>query len=352
MANPFDLMGMVNGDTGGGMLGTPFDFSNKVTAVNGGGQGTLTGFINRLMQNPNATPTPQTSPQVPTPPSSPSPVSLDLGGVGHPAADTLPPVVKAFLNATAKGESNGKYNVRYSPKGDQIFSDYSQHPGIMEPGPAGPSSAAGRYQFTKTTWDNLGGGSFDPVSQDIRAWQLADQSYYAKTGRDLQTDLTQKGFTPQIARALSGTWPSFKGSYQADKAIFEKSLATYSPAPSEALTQAQDNPSLTMPEILQKHNDALQNILTSKTAMALPQKQQIPMAEGGSGIGGSSGGALRSADMIPELEGYMGEYAKGNLTAKELQKAFKLRGWTIDLKGNKGIVPTYDPQGNEHMLQF
>ena len=49
-----------------------------------------------------------------------------------------------FLNAIAGPESAGRYDVRYTPKGGATFSGYDTHPRIYEPGPKGPSSAAGR----------------------------------------------------------------------------------------------------------------------------------------------------------------------------------------------------------------
>ena len=126
--------------------------------------------------------------------------SYTPGDVGDPAAIDLDPVQKAFLNATASGESKGRYDVRFTPAGGARFTDFTKHPGIPEQGPEGPSTAAGRYQFTKRTWESLGGGPFDPVTQDIRGWQLAERDYRVATGRDLSDDLKEKGFTPEIAR--------------------------------------------------------------------------------------------------------------------------------------------------------
>lgn len=151
------------------------------------------------------------------------------GDIGDPAAADLEPFQKAFLNATATGESRGRYDVRYTPSGGARFTDFEKHPGIFEPGPEGKSSAAGRYQFTKTTWDSLGGGPFDPVTQDIRGWQLAERDYRVNTGRDLSDDLKSKGFTPEIAKALSSTWTSFRDPSVVKQAqmVFDKSMQRY-----------------------------------------------------------------------------------------------------------------------------
>jgi muramidase (phage lysozyme) len=40
-------------------------------------------------------------------------------------------------------------------KPPKTFTDLSDHPRILEPGPKGPSSAAGAFQITMTTWDGL-----------------------------------------------------------------------------------------------------------------------------------------------------------------------------------------------------
>ena len=137
-----------------------------------------------------------------------------------PVATDLPPQARAFLNAIAGGESGGQYNIRYTPKGGATFDDLSRHPGIFEPGPHGRSSAAGRYQFTRTTWDRLGGGDFSPAQQDRRAWQLAQQDYRARTGRDLLGDLDAGGVTNGMLSALTPTWQAF-GAHR------DRHIATY-----------------------------------------------------------------------------------------------------------------------------
>lgn len=129
-----------------------------------------------------------------------------------PVATDLPPQARALLNAIAGPESGGSYNVRYTPQGGAYFEDMSRHPGIFEtvqPGMAGSgkrSSAAGRYQFVKTTWDGLGGGDFSPANQDRRAWQLAQQDYRNRTGRSLLADLEGGGVTSGMLSALTPTW--------------------------------------------------------------------------------------------------------------------------------------------------
>ena len=89
-----------------------------------------------------------------------------------------------FLNAIAAPESGGRYNIK---NGGSTFGSYDQFPAGI--GAGGTSSASGRYQFTKDTWDDLrakyGFKDFSPVTQDRAAWALASDRYRAKTGADL-----------------------------------------------------------------------------------------------------------------------------------------------------------------------
>ena len=146
-----------------------------------------------------------------------------LGGVlpGKIAANDLPQHAVALLNAIAAPESNGRYNVRYTPNGGVEFGDLSQHPNVPEKILSGPnagktSNAAGRYQFIKSTWDNIpaqykGDGSFSEANQDHAAWFLAQDDYLARTGgRSLDADLKVNGLTPEIVSKLGNTWEGLK----------------------------------------------------------------------------------------------------------------------------------------------
>lgn len=146
-----------------------------------------------------------------------------------PVNADLAPHQRAFLNAVSAGESGGKYNIRYDGGAGSTFGDFAQHPGIFAKTPDGKlSSAAGRYMFTKSTWDSMGGGDFSPANQDTKAWQLATQRYAATTGRNLDTDLQNGGLNQSILTALSPTWAAFK-SKQGDKiATYNDSLSRYS----------------------------------------------------------------------------------------------------------------------------
>lgn len=160
----------------------------------------------------------------PTPAPQPQPVAPSQGSGGAPlpiAATTLAPEAKALLTGISGAESPG-YNVRY---GGSTFDGYADHPRTDVPIMTGPmrgqtSSAAGRYQFLGSTWDNVkakyGLPDFSPASQDLGAWQLARDTYQTKTGRDLAADM--KSQDPQvrmgITNALAGVWPSLPGGNQ------------------------------------------------------------------------------------------------------------------------------------------
>lgn len=136
-------------------------------------------------------------------------------------APGLSPAARGFLNGTSVVESSSKYNIRYDGKGGATFDSYADHPRVMVARPDGRySSAAGRYQFTASTWDdtvkemNQQGYNitdFSPVNQDRVAWYLAQKTYAGNTGRSLEADMASGD--PQIiaaaARSLKGTWEAF-----------------------------------------------------------------------------------------------------------------------------------------------
>ena len=139
-------------------------------------------------------------------------------GVAHAANKNLPPEARALLDVIATDESPD-YNTIY---GGQKFDDYSRHPGAYIPIRKGPhagekSSAAGRYQFIERTWNDqakkLGLTDFSPESQDLAAWNYAQETYGNRTGRSLLADLQSKDprALPGITQALSKVWTSMPG---------------------------------------------------------------------------------------------------------------------------------------------
>lgn len=128
----------------------------------------------------------------------------------------LSPVARALLETIAGPESKGDYNVIY---GGSQFDDYSDHPRQPVMITSGPnkgqySSAAGKYQFLGSTWDDIAGRydipDFSPASQDAGAWALATEEYKRDTGRDLEADLAA-GDLSRVAPSLRNQWTSLPG---------------------------------------------------------------------------------------------------------------------------------------------
>lgn len=122
----------------------------------------------------------------------------------------------ALLDTISGTESPG-YDVIY---GGSRFTDFSDHPRQRVRIESGPnrgdySTAAGRYQFTGSTWDEFarkaGVGDFTPNSQDRAAWALAAQEYKARTGKGLDSALASGEAVGSVGRALSGRWTSLPG---------------------------------------------------------------------------------------------------------------------------------------------
>lgn len=157
---------------------------------------------------------------------------------------------KALMGAISGPESAGQYDRRYHPTGIRRFSDYSAHPGIGERIGAGPnegkfSTAAGKYQITKSTWGplsrDLGLTDFSPQSQDIAGWGLAQRAYGAGLDQDLASmDPATLG---QVGAKLAKTWTSLPGGIenQIGKQAFANSYLDHysSLAPTHPETTAQ-----------------------------------------------------------------------------------------------------------------
>lgn len=154
----------------------------------------------------------------------PQTIQAEVLGIKRSGAvnTAIPAEGRALLDHIAGTESAGKYNLIY---GGQTFGDFGDHPRVAVPITSGPdvgktSSAAGRYQFLGSTWDQqakkLGLKDFSPANQDAAAWDLAQTEYKARTGGDLLTVLKSgdQAAIADVPRQLSGQWSSLPGGRQ------------------------------------------------------------------------------------------------------------------------------------------
>lgn len=169
-------------------------------------------------------------------PAAPSPAGPVAG------ASDIPPEGIALLNTIAGVESPG-YNVMYTGR---RFSSYAQHPNVRIPIRSGVnqgkySTAAGRYQFIKSTWDEaakaLGLTDFSPANQDKAAWWLAQRDYRARTGRDLGEDLRAGNYS-MVRKNLAATWEGLQ--FDTDAKFSGRMQKSGGALPSGNLTVMQD----------------------------------------------------------------------------------------------------------------
>ena len=129
---------------------------------------------------------------------------------------TMTPESRGLLDAIGVGEARS-YRSLYgdSPSTPNQFTDMSHFPDFAGSATsAGPTHAAGRYQFEPGTYDRaaaaLGLKDFSPASQDKAALWLAQSDYKSRTGRDLMADIhsTNPAVRAGVAAGLHDTWPS------------------------------------------------------------------------------------------------------------------------------------------------
>lgn len=118
---------------------------------------------------------------------------------------------RAFLDMLAVsegtfGHGDNGYNVLV---GGDLFHDYSKHPDVLVTlNKAGlKSTAAGRYQFLKRTWDSLAAklhlADFSPAAQDVAALELIAEHGAAD-------DVRSGRFADAVAKC-SKEWASLPG---------------------------------------------------------------------------------------------------------------------------------------------
>lgn len=149
----------------------------------------------------------------------------------------MQPHEEAAMRVIASVESNGKYNVIY---GGGTFDSYADHPRKYVTITSGPnkgqkSSAAGKYQFLASTWDdtvadfnrkNPGNPitDFSPENQDRAAVHLARKIYNRQVGRDgasfdqvlMSGDPVQIGRMKDMLHDGKGGWEGFRDMKTAD----------------------------------------------------------------------------------------------------------------------------------------
>lgn len=135
--------------------------------------------------------------------ASSSGIKDSAGRVVSTASTNIPAHQRAFLDTIAMGNATSGNNYWESPDyntivGGKKFDNYADHPRVFG---TATSTAAGRYQFTKTTWDDIKArynkanpndaiNDFSPQNQDKAAYFLAKADYARRTGgRDLDADL-------------------------------------------------------------------------------------------------------------------------------------------------------------------
>lgn len=243
------------------------------------------------------------------------------GRIVSTADVSLMPEERALLDTIAAWESPD-YNTIVGRGGK--FTDFSDHPRIFG---TETSTAAGRYQFTKSTWDeelvnynkenpNSPITDFSPISQDRMALYLAKKRYKANTGRDLSEDLVNppENFDELMKSGLGYagpgsylTWEAFKKKNAFDIGNeFNKNLQKNTEyAKQEAEAAAKDKTKLAVEvskevmDILNSDPMAKKYFLEDKPEMG--QKLQEQINAGILDINGLKGIVDSSASKVREL---------------------------------------------------
>ena len=207
-----------------------------------------------------------------SPTSAPIAPSSDPSSVTTSGSSTqnaaLSPQLRAFLDTIAWSEG-GQYDVMYTSK---KFSSYADHPRVRFPIPrkfgGRYTTAAGRYQFIDTTWDNLRARlklkDFSPANQDLAAVELIRTE--CKALGDVERG--SAGFETAIYKC-SGQWASFPASKANQprksmaelKNVYIEALLKYqsqSPAQAAAATQPQASTSGTVAPLQDKADSKMQ----------------------------------------------------------------------------------------------
>lgn len=139
--------------------------------------------------------------------------------------------VTAFLDmlAVSEGTDNGRQPTKCNGYdvlvGGKLFQDFSRHPSVLVTlSPTLKSTAAGRYQFLKRTWDELAAQlhlpDFGPESQDLACVQLLK--------RRKALELVKSGKFAAAVEACRKEWASLPGAgYGQHEQKLDKLQAAY-----------------------------------------------------------------------------------------------------------------------------
>lgn len=178
------------------------------------------------------------------------------------AATFALPQVAAFLRVIREGESgqtDAAYSMRWPGK---TFSGFADHPRAFEPAPGGTrSSAAGAYQITATTWDDLRRTypfpDFSPRSQDLACVALLYR-------RNAVAPLLAGGLETAIARCRT-EWTSLPGASQSGRVTMERARQVFQQYGGHLAAPSDTQPSAPIVEA-----DPAHRIVNNQEAPVLP----------------------------------------------------------------------------------
>lgn len=152
------------------------------------------------------------------------------------AIQNINPNLEKFLFLITETEGTDRQGTPYNELfGYGNFNDYSSHPNIKITSGGYTSTAAGRYQILKGTYDSLGMKDFTPLSQDKAAIQLIinDGAY---------NDVINGDFATAIAKT-NKTWASLPGSpYGQPTYTMQRAMNFLNSLVVRSITYAKKNP--------------------------------------------------------------------------------------------------------------
>ena len=150
-------------------------------------------------------------------PMSYEPWHMQMKAEQMAAAGYSPEQIKAALLSTISGTESPGYDIMY---GGEKFTDFSKHPNRRMPildqqgNVTGYSTAAGKYQFINSTWEDLakkhGYKDFSAANQDAAAWQLAAETMGGEAELMAALQSNDPGRLNAVAAKLGSQWEGIK----------------------------------------------------------------------------------------------------------------------------------------------